>query len=214
MRVKAVAPDADIVSEGEYSSQSCLLVDGFVCRYATVGSGGRQIMSFHTPGDIPDLQSLHLKRMDHGLMALVPSTVAFIQHGDLRRLCLSYPGVAALLWRDTLVDAAIFRAWIVNVGRRDARTRMAHLLCELAVRFDAVGLSTGHSYRLPARQTDLADALGLSTVHVNRVLMELRAERLIKLEARNVTILDWDGLQRAGEFDALYLHVDPNEDPG
>ena len=136
--------------------------------------GKRQILSFHISGDIPDLQSLHLSVMDHSLGTLIPCKLAFIQHDDLRSLMRNHPRLGDLFWRDTLIDAAVFRQWVVNVGRRQALARMAHLLCELLVRLRAVELVEDHAFDLPVTQAELADALGISNVHVNRVLQDLR----------------------------------------
>jgi len=209
MTVRHFAADQDIVRDKDRPSQCCLILEGFVCRYKLLDGGKRQIMSFHTPGDFPDLQSLHLKVMDHSVGTLVPSKLAFVPHGSLRELLRRRPVLNDALWRDTLIDAAIFREWMVGLGRREAYARIAHLMCEMLVRFKAVGLTTDHAYELPLTQAELGDALGLSTVHVNRVLQELRGQGLIVLKARNLIIQDWEGLQAAGEFDPTYLHVEP-----
>jgi CRP-like cAMP-binding protein len=169
--------------------------------------GKRQILSFHIAGDIPDLQSLHLSVMDHSLGTLVPSKLAFIQHDDLHALLRGHPRLHDLFWRDTLIDAAVFRQWMVGIGRRSAQTRIAHLLCELLARLRAVELAEDHAFRLPVTQAEMGDALGLSTVHVNRVLQTLRGERLIAWRGDSVTVLDWEGLQDRGEFDPIYLHL-------
>ena len=179
LRLKTVAADQDIVREGDTPSECCLLVEGFACRYNVTAEGKRQILSFHISGDIPDLQSLHLSVMDHSLGTLIPCKLAFIQHDDLRSLMRNHPRLGDLFWRDTLIDAAVFRQWVVNVGRRQAPARMAHLLCELLVRLRAVELVEDHAFDLPVTQAELADALGISTVHVNRVLQDLRAQGLI-----------------------------------
>ena len=200
--------DADIHREGDRPSRCCLLVDGFVCRYRLLGSGQRQIISFHTPGDIFDLQSLHLAVMDHSAAALVPSQVAFIPHQALQELIRQYPRIAAALWREALIDAAIFREWIVGLGRRTAYGRIAHLFCELAHKLKAVGLAEDTIFELPITQVELADALGLSSVHVNRVLQQLRADGLIRWQGSILAILDWERLKQAGEFDPAYLHQD------
>jgi CRP-like cAMP-binding protein len=207
LRLKTLAADQDIVQEGDAPSECCLVVEGFVCRYNLTSEGKRQIHSFHIPGDIPDLQSLHLKVMDHNLGTLVPSKLAFIRHDDLRGLISRHPRLGDLFWRDTLIDAAVFRQWLVGVGRRSAHGRIAHLLCELLVRLRAVDLVEDHAYNLPVTQAELGDALGLTPVHVNRVLQELRAENLITLHAGFLKVLDWEGLKRAGEFDPAYLHL-------
>jgi CRP-like cAMP-binding protein len=183
------------------------VVEGFACRYNTTAEGKRQILSFHISGDIPDLQSLHIDVMDHSLGTLVPSRLAFIQHADLRSLVRSHPRLADLLWRDTLIDAAVFRQWMVGLGRRSAHGRIAHLLCELLVRLRAVELVQDYSFDLPVTQAELGDALGISNVHVNRVLQDLRGENLITWRGNALTVLDWEGLKQAGEFDPAYLHL-------
>jgi CRP-like cAMP-binding protein len=207
LRPKSVAADQDIVSEGDTPSECCLIVEGFACRYNVTAEGKRQILSFHISGDIPDLQSLHLSVMDHSLGTLIPCKLAFIQHDDLRSLMRNHPRLGDLFWRDTLIDAAVFRQWVVNVGRRQAPARMAHVLCELLVRLRAVELAEDHVFELPLTQGELADALGVSNVHVNRVLQELRGTGLISQHGKTLKVLDWEGLQRAGEFDPTYLHL-------
>lgn len=206
-RTKSFAPDQVIVQEGDRPSECCLIVEGFICRYKFTAEGKRQIFSFHTPGDIPDLQSLHLKIMDHSMMTMTPCKLAFIAHDNLTQVFRQCPRIADLMWRDTLIDAAIFREWMVGIGRRSAYTRIAHVLCEVFVRLWAVGLTDGHECELPITQAELGDALGLSTVHVNRSLQELRKEGLIQLQKGSLAVLNWDGLKKAGEFDPSYLHL-------
>jgi CRP-like cAMP-binding protein len=206
--VRQMRADHDLVRERDRPTQCCLVLDGWLCRYKILESGARQIFSFHIAGDIPDLQSLHLRVMDHNLGSLVQSTVAFIPHESVRNLAKDFPHICNVLWRDTLIDAAIFREWMVGMGRRDAPSRIAHLLCELFVKLRAVGLTKDHSCHFPITQSVLGDALGLSTVHVNRSLMELRGKGLITLEKQVLTFLKWDELREEGGFDALYLHLD------
>jgi CRP-like cAMP-binding protein len=206
MTLARIPADADICRQGDRPSACCLLLDGFACRYRVLAKGERQIMSFHTPGDIVDLQSLHLEVMDHSIAALVPSQVAFIPHQALHDLIQQHPRLGAALWRDTLIDAAIFREWLVGIGRRSSYARIAHLFCELAFKLKAVGLADGPTFELPITQTELADALGLTPVHVNRVIQQLRAEGLIHLQRGALTVLDWQGLRAAGEFHPAYLH--------
>ena len=208
--VRDLKADQDIVRDQDRPSQCCLILEGFAARYKLMPGGRRQIYSFHMPGDIPDLQSLHLQVMDHSLCTLDASKVAFIAHETVRKFIRAHPRIGDIFWRDTLIDAAVFREWIGNVGRREAYGRIAHLLCELYVRFRAVGLANGQAFALPVTQAELADATGMSTVHVNRTLQELRGNRLIRSAKRSVTILDWDGLQTAGEFDPTYLHLQPD----
>jgi CRP-like cAMP-binding protein len=207
LRLRAIAADQDIVREGDVPSECCLLVGGFACRYNVTAQGRRQILSFHISGDIMDLHSLHLGVMDHSVATLVPSQLAFIQHDDLRTLMRDHPRLVDLFWRDTLIDAAVFRQWTLNVGRRQAPARLAHLLCELLVRLRAVELVEDHVCDLPLTQIELADALGISNVHVNRVLQDLRGQDLITLHGKTLKVLDWEGLKTVGEFDPTYLHL-------
>ena len=198
-----------IVHEGERPSRCCLVVDGFLFRAKTTEDGKRQILSFHVPGDIPDLQSLHLHVMDHDLTTLSKCTVGFIPHEALHEITRARPKVAAVLWRETLIDSALFRDWIVNVSRRPAPARMAHLISELARRLDAVGLLKDDQAYLPLTQVHLADALGLTSVHVNRVLQELRKDGVMDLKDRVLRFADAKRLEELGAFDPLYLHQHP-----
>ena len=146
--------------------------------------------------------------MDHGLAAVSPSKAGLIPHDATRDLTHAHPNVANKLWRDTLIDAAIFREWITNVGSREAPGRIAHLLCEIFLKLQAVGLTKGNSFDFPITQSEIADATGLSTVHVNRSVQKLRRERLIVLEKGRCTITDWEGLKEPAMFDPTYLHLD------
>ncbi|MAU97888.1 MAG: transcriptional regulator [Fulvimarina sp.] len=196
----------DIVSEGQFVRQCCILIDGFTHRYRHTLEGKRQIIAFHVAGDIPDLHSLHMNYMDHSFAATAQSRIGFIAHDAVWDLCVRRPRVAAALWRETLIDGAIFREWIVGLGRLSGQSRTAHLLCELAMRMQAVGLAPDHVYRLPLTQHELADALGLTVVTVNRVLRDLRIAGLVDRERSRMAIRDWDALARLGEFDPRYLH--------
>ncbi|MBA2779174.1 Crp/Fnr family transcriptional regulator [Billgrantia kenyensis] len=207
VQVVALKADRDIVSIGDRPHQCCMVLEGFTCVYKLSQAGKRQIMALHLPGDIPDLQSLHLAVMDNSIATISPCTVGFIQHADLRRICECYPRLASALWRETLVDAALMREWLLNIGQRDSFTRTAHLLCELQMRLRAVALINGPAFDLPITQEQMADAVGISTVHMNRVFQALRARSLIKRCKSEVTILDWQELQEAGEFEPHYLHL-------
>lgn len=207
LRLRAVPADQDVLREGDAATECCLVIEGFVCRYNLTRKGRRQIHSFHIAGDIPDLQSLHLKVMDHSLGTLVPSQLAFIHHDDLKRLMVTHPRIADLFWRDTLIDAAIFRQWMVGMGRRSAHARIAHLLCELLVKMRAVGLVEDGAFNLPITQAEMGDALGVTQVHVNRVLQDIRDANLITWKGAAATVLDWQGLKKLGEFDPAYLHL-------
>ena len=204
--VKEVAAHNPIVREGERPVQCCLLIDGFLCRSKTTDAGKRQILSIHITGEIPDLQSLHLHVMDHDLTTLSRCTVGLIPHDALRTLTRERPTVAEALWRETLIDAAVFREWIVNVGRRAAVVRLAHLLAEIGTRLQAMDLAPGDRFELPMTQLDIADALGLTPVHVNRVVQELRREGLLELRKHSVSLPDLPRLKEVGDFDDLYLH--------
>jgi CRP-like cAMP-binding protein len=197
----------DIVREGDRPSACCLILDGFACRYKLTATGQRQILSFHIPGEIPDLQSLHLDMMDHSMGTLAQSKLVFLTHDTVRDLIRRCPRIGDTFWRETLIDASIFREWELNLGQREAYGRIAHLLCELYVRLRSVGLTNGHTYELPLTQAELGDAIGISNVHVNRTLQDLRGEGLITLQAGSVTVLDWERLKEAGEFDPTYLHL-------
>jgi CRP-like cAMP-binding protein len=199
----------DIIRERDRPSQCCLLLEGLLCRYKILGTGRRQTFSYHIPGDIPDLQSLHIDVMDHNLAPLVTSRVGFIPHAIVRAFLRDHPRISDVFWRDTLIEAAIFREWIANVGGRDARARMAHLFCEMYVRLYATGSVPDGSceFPFPITQAELGHAIGISSVHVNRVLQALRADGLISYQRSVVHIMDWPGLQKAGEFDATYLHL-------
>jgi CRP-like cAMP-binding protein len=210
VRTKDLAEGADVVREGDRPGECCILVQGWLCRYKVLDRGQRQIMSFHLPGDMPDLQSLHLQVMDHSLGALTPAKVGFVSHAALDEALLACPALQAVFWRDTLIDAAIFREWMAGIGRRTALQRIAHIFCELFVRMRALGLADPEGFPLFVTQAEIADGLGLTSVHVNRVLKELRSSGLIATAGRRVSVLDWPGLKRAADFDPAYLHLQPH----
>ncbi len=203
--VQQAGAGQDLGQDGQRSSHCSLLLKGVACRYRMMQDGQRQIMSFHFSGDILDLSGLLLGKLDHGIGTLTPVEVAPIAHATLRGWIEQHPGLGRRLWQDTLVDAAVFREWVVNVGRRSAYARTAHLLCEIVTRMRAVGLAQDH-LSLPVTATDLADATGLSVVHVNRVLQELRTRKLVESRGKALAVLDWGGLKHAAGFDPDYLH--------
>ncbi|GJE41510.1 Crp/Fnr family transcriptional regulator [Methylobacterium soli] len=207
-KTRVLQAGQDIARDGDKPSQCCLILDGWACRYKVLDKGRRQIFSFHIPGDVPDLQSLHLHTMDHTLGTITQATVALIPHDDMRELTTRYPGIAAAFWRDTLVDAAIFREWMIGIGRKTAYGRIAHLFCEMYLKLQAVGLARGYRYTLPITQIDLGDALGLSNVHVNRTLQDMRGKGLITLRNNTLVIEAWNELMRVSEFDPTYLHLE------
>jgi CRP-like cAMP-binding protein len=210
--VRVFAPGEDMIAQGDRTGGVRLLLDGFACRYKVLEDGRRQIVAYFVPGDLCDLRVFILKRMDHSIGALAASRVAIIAPDDILRLTSQFPNLTRALWWCTLVEEAIAREWIVNIGQRNARERMGHLFCELLFRFRAVGLSQGNSCTLPLTQVELAETLGLSSVHVNRTLQELRRQKLITLEGGTLTIEDFDKLKEVTFFNPDYLHLDYNHD--
>jgi CRP-like cAMP-binding protein len=208
--VKRMAGGEPIVSLGDRPSACCLVVDGFVLRSKIVGDGHRQVLSFHQPGDVPDLQSLFLHVLDHDVTTLGNCVLGFIPHGAILQLITNRPRVARALWRDTLTDAAIFREWICNIGQRDTTSRVAHLVLELYTRLKAIGRADGLSFDFPFTQVLLANAVGTSVVHMNRVIHELRGRGVLELERGRISILDEAKLRQIADFDVLYLHLNPS----
>ena len=206
--VKEVGPGKILVREGVSLSECNLLVEGMVCRYKELNDGQRQILELHVSGDFVDLHSFPLKRLEHNIGSLTPVRIAIIPHDRLKRVTEEHPHLARMLWFSTLLDAAINREWILSIGRRSALARVAHLLSELYVRMDIIGLAHDRRYPLPLTQTDLADATGLTAVHVNRMLKKLRDEDLVTFRNGEVAIHDWDELQRLAEFDPTYLYLE------
>lgn len=204
---KTIDPQKYIVREGDIPENACVLLSGFAYRHKVVGDGSRQIVSIHMRGDIVDLQNSLLGTADHNVQALTLCEIALIPREAIRQIAFDHPNVGMAMWYDTLVDGSIFREWIANVGRRDAHTRMAHLLCEFALRLKAAGLGERDSYELPMTQEQLADATGLTPVHVNRTLRGLDQEGLISRDKRSVRIGDWKRLAAAGDFHSGYLHM-------
>jgi CRP-like cAMP-binding protein len=207
--LKRVGASDRIVSYGDRPSSCCLVVDGFVLRSKVVGGGNRQILAFHQPGDIPDLQSLYLNVMDHDVSALGDALLGFIPHSSLDNLIKRRPNVTKALWRDTLTDAAIFREWICNVGQRPAASRLAHLVIEIYTRLKAIGRAEGLTFAFPATQALFAEAIGTSSVHANRAIQSLRTEGVLEFERGKIRIVDERKLRTLADFDALYLHLDP-----
>ncbi len=208
MQVMILKENQDIVRMGDRPSRSCLILSGFTCMYKVTGDGKRQIHNFNIPGDIPDLQSLHLQVLDNSLGTLTPCSVGFITHEALDKLCERHYRIAKAFWRENLIEGAIFREWMTSIGQRKAYPRIAHLLCEMLVRLRAVGLANGDSCNWPITQAEIGDALGVTTVHVNRVLQDMRADGLIELKGERLNIPDWDRLKEAGDFDPTYLHLE------
>lgn len=206
--VRRLEPHADVVREGEPPTHCGVIVSGFAYRYKSTGDGARQIVALHIPGEALDFQSLFLETADHSVQMLTRGEVAFVPRDAMQAIVRSRPEIGNAILVTILVEASIFREWVLNVGRRDARARLAHLLCEFALRLEAQGLECEYGYELPMTQEQLADALGLTSVHVNRTLKQLAADGLIVRDKRHVGIPDWERMRGVADFDALYLHLE------
>ena len=201
-----------IVRERELATHSCVMLSGYSIRSKLVGTGHRQIVAIHMKGEMVDLQNSMLEIADHSVQMLTAGKVAMIPRGEIIRLTLERPTIGQAMWRDTLVDGSIFREWITNVGRRDARTRIAHMLCEFSLRLKVAGLGNEDKYEMPMTQEQLADATGMTPVHVNRTIKSLEADGLIeRSNPRSLHIGNWRRLAEAGDFDSNYLHLRKDE---
>lgn len=208
-RVLAMPARTDIVRLGETTDHACLIVDGLAGRFAQVIDGRRQITALHIPGDMCDLHSVVTPRVSWALQTLGPATIMRIPHRALRQIARDFPTLAEAFWRDCSVDASILSQWVVNVGRRDARSRVAFLLCEMALRMETAGLGSRANFRLEATQMQIGDATGLTAVHVNRVYQLLRSSGALTIRGPEIRILDWQALVDIADFDPDYLHFGP-----
>ena len=199
-----------IVRDGDRPVECCLLSQGFCIRSKTTSNGRRQILSIHVPGEIPDLQSLHLQVLDHDLTTLTECTLGFISHVSLREITRRRPNVAEIFWRDTLIDAAMFRDWIVNVGQRAASNRLAHIIVELRERLKLIGMVHGARFEMPLTQEQLGEAMGITSVHVSRIVKQLRDDNILELHRGSVTVIDEQKFLELADFDGLYLHQRPS----
>jgi len=198
--------DAYLAREGEPTNICTLLIEGLAYRQKILSDGSRQIISFHIPGEFLDLQNCLLEVADHNVQALTRCKVGVVPKELLLEVMNVWPTVQRAIWLDSLIDASVFREWVVNVGRRDARQRIAHLLCELALRLKAAGQGDGPIFDFPLTQEHIADATGLTSVHTNRTLQALRKAGLITLGSSKLTVLNWDALAETGDFSERYLH--------
>lgn len=196
-----------IVWEGDRPQHTCLLLSGFAFRHKVAGNGGRQILSIHMKGDLVDLQNSMLGIADHNVQMLSAGEVALMPFEAVRDLAQRMPNIGMAMWYETLVEGSIFREWILNIGRRDAHARIGHLLCEFAVRLEVAELGNQAEYDLPITQEQLADAVSLTAVHVNRTLKSLEKEGYISRSKRRITISDWQKLARVADFQPNYLHI-------
>ena len=207
-RLRKFAPRVDITREGDKPKDVHLILTGWACRYKQLEDGRRQVVSFFLPGDMCDLNVFILKEMDHSIGTITAVTMADLSREFFDEISAGYPRIATALWWETLVNAAIQREWTMNLGQRTASERMAHLLCEIFFRLRLAGFTEGLSCEFPLTQADLADATGLSKVHVNRTLQELRAAGLVVLKGKTLTVPNLERLMNAGLFNANYLHME------
>jgi CRP-like cAMP-binding protein len=195
-----------IALDGDSPQRCCVLLSGFACRQGNGGNGRRQILSFHMKDDLLDLQNVLLGTVDHNVQMLIGGEVLLIPVDRMRQLARAYPAVGLAMWRETLVEQSILREWMLNIGGRDARTRIAHLLCEFALRLDFGGLGKQTAYDLPLTQEQLGDAVALTPVHVNRTLMKLEQDGLITRTRRKISIVDWEKMVEVADFNPRYLY--------
>jgi len=212
-RTRQVASHKNIIAEGQVPDEVHLVLEGLACRFKVMKNGRRQILAFLVPGDFCDLHVAILGNMDHGIATLTPCTMVEISTTTVEELTSNHPKIARALWWATLVDEAVLREWLVNIGQRPANQRLAHLLCELLVRLQTVGGASDNSYSLPITQEEMGDALGLSIVHVNRTLQAMRRAGLITLKNTLLVIKDVERLKAFADFDPAYLHLAPNSAP-
>lgn len=204
--VREIEAKRDIIHEGQAPENVFLILSGFACRYKITNDGRRQIMAYLVPGDFCDFQVFILKEMDHSIGTLSRCTVVELSRQTVLDLT-ERPAIARAFWWACLVDAAVLREWLVNVGQRDAEPRIAHLLCELLMRLEAVGLVKDNAFRLPITQIDLADTVGITNVHANRMLTSLRDDGLIEINSQSMIIKDVQRLKKLSGFNPNYLHL-------
>ncbi len=204
--VLTFGPREDIVRHGDRVERSMLLVDGFICRYMDGLDGSRQLVALHVPGDFVDLHGYPLRKLDHDVATLTACTVAAYSHASIETMVIDYPNLGRLLWFSTLLDAAMHREWIFRLGRLSASGRIAHFFSEMGRRLEMVGLGDGLSFRLPMQQADLASACGMTNVHANRVLRDLRETGIVSFTGGNVKVSDVGALHSLAEFDDRYLY--------
>ncbi len=210
--VRSAAAGQYLLREGDPPRVCTLLLSGFIYRHKIVGDGGRQIVGIAMKGDIIDVQQMMLGVADHNVQALTDTVVAAFPSADLLARAETNAGIAKALWHYSLIESSITREWLTNTGRRDARTRTAHLVCELALRCELAGLCERQSFQLPMTQEQLGDTLGLTAVHINRTLRSLEEDGLIERTKRSITVADWPKLHDAGDFSPAYLHLESMPD--
>lgn len=203
-----VPAHTDFVRLGEDVDHACMVMNGIVARFDQTRDGARQITAIHIRGDMADLPSVVSPRAGWALQALSPSTIFRIPHPELRRVAHQYPAIAEAFWRDCVADGSLFSQWVVNVGRRNALVRFAHLLCETAIRLEYAGLGNRLAFTLPITQADMADVLGLTAIHVNRTIQALKATGYVSIDRATIVIHQWEQLVLLADFDPTYLLIE------
>jgi CRP-like cAMP-binding protein len=204
---REIPANTDIVDQGSRPTHSTLLMEGFCGRYTLLPDGDRQITSLHISGDFVDLHSFLIKPMDHAVVSITRCVIVEIQHSELKKITETQPHLTRLLWLSTLTDAAIHREWLVAMGARTAPKRLAHFICETYFRLAAVDRAANLRFDLPMTQNDLGDTLGLTAVHINRTLQDLRGRGLVTWQGAAIEILDWGKLTDFAQFDPNYLSM-------
>jgi CRP-like cAMP-binding protein len=208
-KTRTVQPYVDLIAEGDKPGDVHLVLRGFACRYKILQDGRRQIMAYLVPGDLCDLHVYLLDHMDHSVGTLAECQVVDVSRSSIQQL-LGRPAIARAMLMGTMVDEGTLREWLVNIGQRQAEPRVAHLLCELLARLRSVGLVSDDRYTLPLTQVELADTMGVTPVHMNRVLQSLRRKSLISLEGDQLTVLNAKGLEQEAGWNPNYLHLRAN----
>jgi CRP-like cAMP-binding protein len=207
IRTRSCAPGEDVVRQGDRPKHAVVVLKGVLGRYHTIASGSRQYLSLHIVGDFPDAQGLFLDVMDHSVCAMGEAEIGLISHKELQAAFQKRPLVGFVFWRETLIDAAIFRQAITNNGKRSPVARLAHFFCEQFFRAEAAELTEGNRCDLPLSQQQLADTLGLALISITRSLRRLRALKLVVFGNRSLRILNWQELAEIAQFDPSYLHL-------
>lgn len=201
-----------IIQEGKRVRDIHLVLTGLAARSKTLENGGRQIMAFLIPGDLCDVEVFVLEAMDHNIVAMSETTCVLIPAKVIEEMLSEFSNVTKALWWSTMVDSAVLRERIIDHGRREAREHIAHLCYEMLIRYRLVGETTDNSFPFPITQEDLADATGMTPVHANRTLQQLRADGLVELRKGVLTVLDPAGLKEVARYESSYLHLNRTEE--
>jgi CRP-like cAMP-binding protein len=209
--MRAFGPREELVRHGEPVDRSLFLIEGFVCRYMDGLDGSRQLVAVHVPGDFVDLHGYPMRQLDHDVETLTGCTMALYPHANVERMVVDHPNLGRMLWFSTMLDAAMHREWIFRLGRLDAMGRVAHFFAEIGCRLQMVEIGNGLQFPLPMQQADLASACGITVVHANRVLRQLREKKIVLFANGEVNVLDREQLHAVSEFDPAYLYPTPQK---